>query len=480
MDRSTRIAHHTFTVFVGMILGGVLRYGFKISMARMLDVRGYGLLSSVEPFIILTASATLTGFAVALARYISTEAADKNIQKIETYISTALFYLVPLGILVTVILFVFSGVIAESLFHEPELTLLIRIVVAIIPVEALWLVIDGIFLGYQESPCYTYTLLLYNAVIFVVAILLVHRGWNTEGAVVALVMGDICGLSAAYGIYLWKFKGTPSLIARRPSLALFKKLIGFAIPKTITSISVMILMSFDIFCVTYFLGVSYTGLYNAAIPIARIILTVSSSIGIPLLPAISEDAARSSRHIASYMHTALIQISVVTIPFIIVCTVYAEEIIVFFFGPAYQEAHAALIILSVAMFFMAYCSVFSVLFQGMGTPQIPMKIVLGGLVCNMLLNVWLIPRWGIEGAAYATLLSMGVIFFSLSVKARAYTPFSSLQEPLIKIGLLSIAMTGLFMIMNEQFLIEIMGGMLGFAAGIQILKIIDIRTFFHS
>ncbi len=480
MDRSDTIARHTFTIFLVTFAMGVIRYLFKISMARMLDIRGYGLISAVEPIIIFTASLTLTGFASALSKYLSEEMAEDNRKTAENYLATALYYLFPLSIVVAIVVFFLSDFIAQTIFREPDLALLIRIIILIMPVEALWLVLDGLFMGLHESPYYTYCMFVYNVVMLTAAILLVMAGFSTKGAVTGILVGDLSGLTVAYIIYVKKIKKRISLSAGKRSFTFLKKLIDFAIPKTVTSVSMLILMSFDIFCITYFLGVVYAGLYNAAVPIARMTMAISLSIALPLLPAISEDTARSKEYVQKYLTDALRYTFAATIPLVILFVLYAEEFIVLFFGEPYREASTALMILSVAMLLKAFFSIFSVTFQGMGKPRVPMNIAVFAVFFNVALNIYLIPRKGINGAAFATLVSMVIQFVYLSFKIKEYADYDRIKSDILKIGALSIVMVVIVVLFKNMFLLGtgIGLGMYGFC----IIKfgIIDIKKFIPS
>lgn len=476
MDRTDRIARHTFKVLLSMVVIGALQYSFKISMARMLTVAGYGLLSTVEPIVVLTGSFFLSGFAVALSKYVSEEVAKDNRKTAENYIATALYYIFPLSIGVSVIMILLSDSIAETIFHEPGLGVLIRIIVLILPVEALWLIFDGIFLGCQESPYYTYVLLIYNALVLCGALFLVSRGMGVEGAVTAMVVSDISGLAAAYIFYVRKFRGKISFHGKI-SLTLFRNLVTFAIPKTIASVSIIILMSFDIFCITYFLGVAFAGLYNAAVPIARVLLLITHSICLPLLPAISEDYAKDKKYISVYLSDALKYVSAATVPLVFVCSIYSKELVTLFFGVSYGDASHVLVILSAAMLVMAYCSVFSVTFQGMGRPNIPMNVSIFAVFFNILLNIYLIPRIGIEGAAFATLASMMTNFVYLSLKIREFIDFGRMKSDILKIGVISLILLGVLLLFRGAFLIGMGLGLAFYGASVIRWKVIDIRKF---
>lgn len=476
MDRTDRIARHTFEVFVSMVVIGALQYFFKISMARMLTVEGYGLLSTVEPIVVLTGSFFLSGFAVALSKYLSEEIAKNNRKTAENYVVTALYYLFPLSIGVSAVMILLSDSIAEVIFHEPQLGILIRIIVLILPIDAVWLILEGIFLGCQESPYYTYALLIYNAAVLFGALFLVSRGLGAEGAVTAMVVSDISGLTAAYIFYVRKFKKRVSFHGKR-SLALFRNLITFAIPKTVASVSMIILMSFDIFCITYFLGVTHAGLYNAAVPIARILLLITRSICLPLLPAISEDYAKGKEYISSYLADAFKYVSAAAIPLVLVCTIYSEELITLFFGVSYVDASRVLGILSAATLTMGYCSVFSVTFQGMGRPDIPMKTSLFAVFFNILLNIYLIPRVGIEGAAFATLVSMLTNFVYFSYRIRGYIDLGRIRSDILKIGVLSFILLVVLLLFSGSFLVGTGLGLAFYGLAVIMWKVVDIRKF---
>lgn len=477
MDRSDRIARHSLTIFLALFACSFVRYLYKIGMARMLSVRGYGMLSTVEPFMVLTTSLTLTGFASALSKYLSEEIAKGNNETAENYLATALYYIFPLSVGVSVVIYAFAGVIAEEFFHEPGLTTLIRIIIILIPVQSIWLIFDGVFLGHQESPYYTYSLFVFDVVTLIAAIILVKQGLGPLGAILGILVGGTVGVLFAYYLYLKKFKEKVSISSGEKSVALMKKLTDFAIPKTITSVSAIILMSFDIFCVTYFLGVTFTGLYNAAVPLAKMLTSVSMSIRLPLLPAVSEDAAREKAYIAKYLTDAVRYVSAVTFPLVILLIFYAKKLITFFFGPDYSLAATALMILTLAMLCMAYCSIFSAIFQGMGKPKVPMKITLFAVVLNVVLNIYLIPKIGIEGAAFATLVSMAVTFISLGYKIRGFAKYDIIKSDLLKIGVLSACVFAIAVLFRDVFLVGIMVALAFYATAIIKFNIIDLKKF---
>lgn len=73
------------------------------------------------------------------------------------------------------------------------------------------------------------------------------------------------------------------------------------------------------------------------------------------------------------------------------------------FGPDYVRAYATLITLTFGiMAIRANSGVLSIYFTAQGKPHIPTLVNGAGVVVNAVLNVWLIPRYGMLGAALGT------------------------------------------------------------------------------
>lgn len=88
------------------------------------------------------------------------------------------------------------------------------------------------------------------------------------------------------------------------------------------------------------------------------------------------------------------------------------------FGPDYVRAYATLVTLSFGLMAVrANSGVLSIYFTAQGRPHIPTLVNGAGVVVNALLNVWLIPKYGMLGAALGT---VGACFLTKGLLVAAF------------------------------------------------------------
>lgn len=424
MDRSNIILKHSMKIFVISLFTNALIYVYKISMARSLGIRGYGLLSATEPFIIFTMSLFLSGIATAIAKYISEENARNNPAEVKGIMATSFRYFLPISIFLSIFLFFSADLIAQYIFRDADVAIILKIVFLIMPLESVWIIYNGIFLGYHKSPFSTYTIFISQLTVAISAILLVNIGLGVKGAAIGIVLGDITGLIYAYIAYRKEFRATIESYSAGASFATFKRILFFAIPKAIATTGMIILMSFDILCLMYIQGAEKTALYNTAVPLSRVILIVSRSLALPLLAAVSEASVVSKENINKYLTNSLKYVSVVALPLLVIFCLIPSNLLCLFFGEEYIGASQSLVILSFGMTSMAYFSILSTIFHGMDKPNEPMKIILIAGALNIVLNVILIPKYSVTGAAAATSICAFLILITCYFKLKQCLKFT--------------------------------------------------------
>ena len=79
---------------------------------------------------------------------------------------------------------------------------------------------------------------------------------------------------------------------------------------------------------------------------------------------------------------------------------------------------------------IAFLGIFTVnsgIFQGLGKPGIPMRILIVTAILDIILNILLIPKFGINGAAEASTVSfifagLSSVFVLWTIKERFFIP----------------------------------------------------------
>jgi O-antigen/teichoic acid export membrane protein len=167
----------------------------------------------------------------------------------------------------------------------------------------------------------------------------------------------------------------------------------------------------DILLVEFFKGGTFTALYQSAITPAEMIWFVPSAIQLAFLQHTtslwsSDQVGEINENIQTGFKYSVLSLTLFGVGLVVL----AEPFLTVYFGPEYVDAATTLQVLVFGTFFFGITRVIVPVFQATGWVRYTELITVGALVLNVLLNVTLIPRYGIIGAGIGTGLSYVAIF----------------------------------------------------------------------
>lgn len=168
---------------------------------------------------------------------------------------------------------------------------------------------------------------------------------------------------------------------------------------TVSVVLVFLLLKSDLFLIQYFIDEAAVGTYRVAVNFADMMQRLPDVAGAVLLAKVvrEEDTGRLSLRVAR----GILAFSLLAA---LGLWLLGPWLIALLF-PAYTAAYAPLLWLLPGLIFLGVGSVFNTKLAGMGYPPITQWAPGVAFVANLLLNAYLIPRMGLEGAALATSLS---------------------------------------------------------------------------
>jgi O-antigen/teichoic acid export membrane protein len=215
-----------------------------------------------------------------------------------------------------------------------------------------------------------------------------------------------------------------------------KDLLLFSLPLLISSILVFVLNWTDTLMLGYYKSADVVGLYNAASPLAKLIPIVLSSAGFIYMPVASSLYAKGKIKEMGRTYQMLTKwIFLLTLPIFSIMFLFPEATIYFLFGAQYLPASQTLRILSLGFIFHTFLGLngLSLVVIKESTSLLFASTV--SATANVVLNILLIPFYGIEGAAIASAASyfMGNILITLQLyKKTRIHPFSwNYVKPLV-------------------------------------------------
>jgi O-antigen/teichoic acid export membrane protein len=257
----------------------------------------------------------------------------------------------------------------------------------------------SILLGYQKVG-------RFNAASFVskvftlggLAVALVVLGAGVPGAVMATMLGAV--LTLALVIYEIRRVQGKELRIPRPNLKALRRSFNYGIREHLGNIAMFFSYRIDMFFVAALAGVSHVGIYAIAVMMAELLFYLPNAVSTVLFPHLagrerSEGAiqvARSARVVAA----AVLAGALISIPL-------ASPVVRLAFPEAFLPAVPAFYLLLPGVCALSVSKILSRYFTGtLGRPLISAGAHWISLAVNLPLNVFLIPTYGIVGAAAAT------------------------------------------------------------------------------
>lgn len=170
-----------------------------------------------------------------------------------------------------------------------------------------------------------------------------------------------------------------------------------------------LIFSFDVLLLGLLLTQQDVGLYTAPYKVVFLLLAVATTIYTAYLPAYTRAVNANDGQLSGLVNRSMELTAVVGVPLAIGGMVLAEPLLALLFGPAYTAGAGAFrwLLLSVALIFI-YGGARNVLLV-FGRTRTDLAVVATAATANVALNLLLIPRFGIEGAAMVTALSEAFI-----------------------------------------------------------------------
>ena len=394
-------------------LSGII---FMPLITKTLGAYEYGIWAQVQVTIGLFIAFTGLGLLAAMARFLPVKTDRAEIQE-EFY---SVFSLVFLAALVAAaILIAAAGPIAAAFFDGA--TAVVRITGLIVLVWSLDNVFLALFRAFRQMKRYAlFTVATTYAQVGLIAYLVL----NGHG-IVSIVLAMLAIKAVIFIVLFCLVKSQIGI--GRPQFSRIRDYLSFGLPTIPTGMSAWVIASSDRYVIGYFLGAASVGIYSAGYGLGKLMLMPVGVLGFVLPPALSRlyDEDRTEE-VRTYLSYSLKYSLALAIPFVFGAAVLAEPVLGVFSTAGIAEAGylvVPLVALS-ALLLAAYSPIAQILVLVKKT-RISAAIWIICALVNLGLNIVLVPRWGILGAAFTTLLAYG-----LALGVTSYYCFKEFRFPI--------------------------------------------------
>ena len=177
----------------------------------------------------------------------------------------------------------------------------------------------------------------------------------------------------------------------------------------LTKILRTLIFTFDVVLLGLLLGEREVGLYSASYRFCFFLLAIVTSIQVAYLPAFTRAADKGGGEVSELVGRSLEISSAFSIPMVVGGVLLAGPLLTTMYGGEYLEGKAAFQLLIGSIGLIFFYSVIHNVFLACERLKVQMWIMAIGAGVNIILNIILIPLYGLVGAASATVLAHGLI-----------------------------------------------------------------------
>ena len=431
-DSLKRITKGGLIFFIGIIISKILVYIYRLILART-GPEQYGLISLGIAILGVSTTVSLLGLNQGVIRYISFYKTKKELLKVKEVIFSAIKLTLPLSLVITILLVLFSKQISIEFFDNIDLDIVVKVVAIALPFSVLREIFFNTFISFEKVQYEVYTKsLIENISKIILTVLFIFLGWKIMGISVAYTLSIIISFFAA--LYLLKTKIFSQIEGKVSAFMINKELILYSLPLLLSNFIFSLMLWTDTLMIGYFLPESQVGIYNAALPTAFLISMVPTALFTLFVPILIEIYTKKENENFKIVYKTVTK-WVLLLNLVLLSTffLFSKEILSILFGQEYAIASTSLIILSFGYFIGYFIGASqSVLLVFKKTKLILLNTVIM-IIGNVVLNFYLIPIYGINGAAIATAFIFIIRAIFLTIETFFITKLVPLKSSFIKI-----------------------------------------------
>jgi len=404
----SRLASGWLLSLFGIVCSGVVSFGFAILIGRTLGPKGAGVFfSSIALFSIIQAAAALGGGA-GMIRTVSRLRALDRMGDVRPTVRVAVVPVICFSVALAGAVYALAPELSRIVIggDSEAAAPLLRVLAPFLPVAA----VSGAVLGSMRglggmAPFVAIEHVGKPALRLVLALVVVLAGGNATGLALAWAVPIGIAFIASTVTLVRLLSRGEERHAAAPIAGAARRLAPeywrFASPLALASVLQIALLWLDTILLAALASPAEAGVYKAASTYVVQGAFASQAIIFVIGPLISAlFVAGNTRRARAVYATATVWLTAIAWPIYLSMAVFAPTLMKAF-GPEFTAGSTALVILALSMLVGAAMGPVSVVLVMGGKSSWNLLNVAGALGINVLLNILLIPRFGMTGAAVA-------------------------------------------------------------------------------
>lgn len=390
---------------VGAVLNQLSLFAITAIIALALGTRAVGRYGECFALLSLLGLLSLCGFRSALTRFVAMHLADDDNAKLRGTVRLGMGLSVVSAVVLGALLVAAAGPIA-GIFHDPSLVTGIRLTGLTLPASTISDAALSATQGWRTQRPYTFIGLIFEPVFrLTLTALALAFGFGLTGAFWALAI-------AAWSAAILALRSLQVRMRRargaHPSYGL-RAIFSFSMISWVSALASTGLIWADTLLLGALTNASAVGVYNVATRLVTLAVFVMLPINASFTPHIAHlHHTGETRELARMYAAATSWIVRLSLPAFVALMVFPHDLLRIF-GHGFVAGASVTVILAVGQLVRAATGPCGTLLNMSGRVAVNMADNVGVLVLNIVLNLVLIPPYGIVGSAVAWSISLALV-----------------------------------------------------------------------
>lgn len=477
--QASRVARNTTFMTMALVIQKVLSFFYYAYIARGIGDVGLGKYTFALSFTSIFVIFMDFGLGPVLTRE---GARDES--KIKSYLSNIVSLKIVLIFISMIALFVSLAIINHSGSIPQDTLNLTYLATLIIILDTLTFTFYTVFRALQNLKYETLGIVIYQTLIVSLGVVVLTLGLPIYALILTILAGSIFN-------FIWSFSWLVKKAGIIPKISLSKdfakKLLKISAPFALAGIFFKLNGSIDTVMLETITEEKYVGWYSVAYKLTFALTVLPGAFATSFYPAMSHFFVHNKEKLAHLFESSMFYLMAISVPIAIGASLLAEKVIVYIYGPVFGPAAFALQIFMSSLLFVFCNYPVGNLLNACNRQTLNTVNMGAALLINVVLNVFLIPRYNYIGASVAAAISSFVLVFLGLPWVGKIVPYSKkfLFSKLVKI-LISGAVMGLVIYLLEErlsFFIIIPISVILYAAVLMLVKgftVSEIKRFYQA
>jgi O-antigen/teichoic acid export membrane protein len=390
----------------GRIITACLNLLASIIIARVYGANALGILAMVTSVFTLATIFSVMGTNTSILRLITEHVAKHSVTSAFRVYRKTQYSVAAISILIGFLLFLMSGSIAEKVFSKPYLTLLIALSSVFVLFKSLMDLNTEAVRGLKLIRLYI-LMQLCPPFIFLV-LLLIAMPWNIISNVPVYAQFAAWAMTAVLGIWIidraFKNRMKPDDYVQPVYVG---EIMTISAPMLMTASMHFFIGQVSIIILGMFRSATEVGYYSVAVRLSTLTVFVLGAINTMAAPKFSElfhEGKMEELFYVAKKSTKLIFWT--TTPLLVCLIVLGRPLLSGIFGEEYALAYSAMVLLVIGQFVNSISGSTGYFMSMTGHQKVLMNIVFFAAAISLMFNYLLVPKFGIIGAAFASMISL--------------------------------------------------------------------------